>query len=62
MEWFSAILAQKQVRSDVFTSVPHLETCLREYLYSYNENPRPPVWTKTIGEIFEKKSTEVKPL
>jgi len=27
----------KQVRHGVFTSVPHLEKCLREYLHSYNE-------------------------
>ena len=37
-----------------FTSVPHLEKCLREYLESYNENPRALVWTKSVEEILEK--------
>ena len=49
-----AMLTQKQVRRGVFTSVPHLEKCLREYLHRYNENPRPLVWTKTVDEILEK--------
>ena len=54
VERFFAMLTQKQVRRGVFTSVPHLEKCLREYLRSYNENPRPLVWTKTVDEILEK--------
>ena len=31
-----------------------LEKCLRDYLLSYNKNPRPLVWTKTVDEILEK--------
>ena len=54
VERFFAILTDKQIRRGVFTSVPHLEKCLREYLHSYNENPRPLVWTKTVEEIVEK--------
>ena len=54
VERFFAILTQKQIRRCVFTSVPHLEKCLREYLESYNENPRALVWTKTVEEILEK--------
>ena len=53
VERFFAILTQKQIRRGVFTSVPHLEKCLREYLQSYNENPRALVWTKTVT-IVEK--------
>ena len=34
--------------------MPHLEKCLREYLESYNENPRALVWTKSVEEILEK--------
>ena len=48
------MLTQKQIRRGVFTSVPDLEKCLREYLHSYNENPRPLVWTKAVDEILEK--------
>ena len=54
VERFFGILTQKQIRRGVFTSVPHLEKCLREYLESYNENPRALVWTKTVEEILEK--------
>jgi len=54
VERFFAILTQKQIRRGVFTSVPDLEKCLREYLHSYNENPRPLVWTKAVDEILEK--------
>ena len=54
VERFFAILTQKQIRRGVFTSVPHLEKCLREYLQSYNENPRALVWTKAVEEIVEK--------
>ena len=54
VERFFAILTQKQIRRGVFTSVPHLEKCLREYLESYNENPRALVWTKSVEGILEK--------
>ena len=54
VERFFATLTQNQIRRGVFTSVPQLERCLREYLHSYNENPRPLVWTKTVEEILEK--------
>ena len=47
-------LTNKQIRRGVFTSVPHLEKCLREYLERHNENPRPLVWTKSLGEIMVK--------
>ena len=37
-----------------FTSVCHLEESIRQCLDTYNENPRPLVWTKSTGEILEK--------
>ena len=40
--------------AQVFTSVPHLDKCLREYLDSYNESPRPCVRTKTVAPIIDK--------
>ena len=54
VERFFAMLTHKQVRRGVFTSVPQLEKCLRDYLLSYNENPRPLVWTETVDEVLEK--------
>ena len=54
VERFFAMLTDKRIRRGVFTSVPHLEKCLREYLRSYNQDPRPFVWTKTVEEIITK--------
>ena len=54
VERFFATLTDKQIRRGVFTSVPHLEKCLREYLKRHNENPQPLVWTKSLGEIMLK--------
>ena len=54
VERFFQTLTQKQIRRGVFTSLPHLEKCLRQYLNSYNHDPRPLVWTKTVDEIVEK--------
>ena len=54
VERFFATLTDKQIRRGVFTSVPHLEKCLREYLKRHNENPQPLVWTKSLGEIMVK--------
>ena len=54
VERFFALLTEKRVRRGVFTSVPQLEQCLREYLKTYNEDPRPLVWTKSVAEIMEK--------
>ena len=53
-ERFFATLTDKQTPRGVFTSVPRIEKCLREYLRSYNEAPRPLVWTKSVKEIVDK--------
>lgn len=54
VERFFATLTEKRIRRGVFTSVPHLEKYWREYLRSYNEAPRPLVWTKSVEEIVDK--------
>ena len=54
VERFFAMLTDKRIRRGVFTSVPHLEECLREYVDSYNKNPKPFVWTKSVADILEK--------
>lgn len=56
VERFFGMLTEKQIRRGVFTSVGHLEECLKNYLDTYNENPRPLVWTKSVEEIMEKVS------
>ena len=54
VERFFSTLTQKQIRRGVFHSVDHLEKCLKDYIETYNENPKPLVWTKSAGEILKK--------
>ena len=54
VERFFRTLTEKQIRRGVFYSVQDLERCLKEYIETYNENPRPLVWTKSAGEILKK--------
>ena len=54
VERFFALLSEQRLRRGAFTSVCHLEKSLRQYLDTYNENPRPLVWTKSTEEILEK--------
>jgi hypothetical protein len=35
-------------------SVPDLEKAVSDYLAAWNENPRPFIWTATVGEIVKK--------
>jgi transposase len=51
--WF-ATLTQKQIRRGTHRSVHALERAIKDYLDTYNENPKPFVWTKTADEILEK--------
>ena len=46
VERFFGMLTEKQIRHGVFTSVGYLEEYLKNYLNTYNENPRPLVWDK----------------
>ncbi len=54
VERFFSTLTEKQIRRGVFTSVAHLEECLKNYLDTYNENPRPLIWTKSVKQITDK--------
>jgi len=54
VERFFQTLTEKQIRKGVFNSVVHLEECLKNYLDTYNENPRPLIWTKSVKEITDK--------
>lgn len=51
--WFRE-LTDKAIRRGVFVSVPDLEKSIAEFLASWNENPRPFIWTATVGAIMEK--------
>ncbi len=54
VERFFCTLTRKRIRRGVFHSVSDLERCLRDYIETYNENPRPLVWTKSADKILEK--------
>ena len=54
VERFFGALTRKRIRRGVFHSVKDLERCLKDYVETYNRDPRPLVWTKSAGEILEK--------
>jgi transposase len=49
--WFG-LLTDKLIRRGVHTSVQALENDIREWIATWNENPRPFTWTKTADEIL----------
>ncbi len=54
VERFFAEITRKRIRRGAFKSVDELKRAIMEYLESHNDRPKPFVWTKTAGEIFEK--------
>jgi transposase len=50
--WF-AELTQKYLRRGTHRSTIELERAIRDYLETYNDDPRPFAWTKTANEILE---------
>jgi hypothetical protein len=53
--WFRE-LTQKRLRRGVFHSVPELIAGIEEFLLSYNQEPKPFVWTASANAIVEKVS------
>lgn len=51
--WFGEI-TEKAIRNGSFESVVVLEKAIMDFLSTWNDNPRPFVWTATVGEIVEK--------
>jgi transposase len=49
--WFG-LLTDKLIRRGVHTSVQALENDIRDWIATWNTNPRPFTWTKTAGEIL----------
>ncbi|WP_029888901.1 IS630 family transposase [Polycyclovorans algicola] len=50
--WFAEI-TRKQIRRGTHRSTRELEQAIRDYLSTYNQNPRPFVWTKTADQILD---------
>jgi transposase len=53
VERLFAELTTKLLQRGVHTSVQALETDIRNWIETWNENPRPFVWTKTADEILD---------
>ena len=51
--WFGE-LTQKKIRRGTHTSVRALQTDIGDWTKTWNENPKPYVWTKTADEILAK--------
>src|SRR5437773_618265 len=49
--WFG-LLTGKLIRRGVHTSVQALETDIKDWIATWNDNPRPFTWTKTADEIL----------
>ncbi len=49
--WFG-LLTDKLIRRGVHTSVQALENEIRDWIATWNDNPRPFTWTKTADEIL----------
>ena len=50
--WF-AELTNKKLRRGTHRSVHALNTDIRAWMKTWNDNPRPYVWTKTADQILE---------
>lgn len=51
--WFGE-LTGKRIRRGTFASVADLIAAVEEYLATWNENPKPFIWTATVESIVEK--------
>lgn len=51
--WFRE-LTDKAIRRGAFVSVPDLENSIADYMAAWNGNPRPFIWTATVGDIVAK--------
>ena len=51
--WF-ALLTDKRLRRGVHKNRHALEKDIRDWVASWNQNPRPFIWTKTADEIFQR--------
>lgn len=64
--WFGEI-SQKAIRHGSFGSVPELEQAIADFLETWNQDPKPFVWTAKVQEIMAKwersrqKLEEIKP-
>jgi hypothetical protein len=46
-------MTERRLRRGAFRSTRELEDAIRDYLNTYNRDPKPFLWTKTADEILE---------
>jgi transposase len=51
--WFRE-LSDKAIKRGSFVSVPDLRQAIEEFMQAWNENPKPFIWTATVGDIIQK--------
>ncbi|MER5687547.1 IS630 family transposase, partial [Streptomyces sp. NPDC002205] len=51
--WFG-LLTDKQIRRGTHKSLHALEKDIRNWIKTWNDNPRPFAWTKSADEILER--------
>ena len=51
--WFRE-LTEKTIRRGSFVSVPELKQAIEEFMRIWNQNPKPFIWTASVGKIIEK--------
>jgi transposase len=51
--WFRE-LTDKMIRRGSFGSVPDLNQAIEEFMRAWNQNPKPFIWTASVGKIIEK--------
>jgi len=51
--WFRE-LTEKAIRRGSFVSVPDLKQAIEEFMRAWNDNPKPFIWTASVGQIIEK--------
>ncbi len=54
VERFFGLITEKQIRRGVFYSVADLKEKIMQFIDTYNENPKPFVWTKSVEDILAK--------
>jgi hypothetical protein len=47
-------LFRRDERRASFVSVPDLEAAIEEFMQAWNQNPKPFIWTASVGEIIQK--------
>jgi transposase len=51
--WFRE-LTDKAIRRASFVSVPDLKQAIDQFMQAWNQNPKPFIWTASVGQIIEK--------